>query len=102
MSILKRKNFKEEEEYRLVRTGDGWPNGAQTRATARGLVPYMSVRLDAKIIDHPMFHRNNVGLERIIIGPALSDQQRLAVDALLAEEHMRFTIDKSTIPYVTD
>ena len=100
IAALKNDHFREEEEYRLVWTHDGWPKGTQTRATARGLVPYIPVRLNAKIIDNRMFHPNNVGLERIIVGPALSEQQKLAVEALLASEHMRFTIDKSAIPYV--
>jgi Protein of unknown function (DUF2971) len=102
IAALKNEHFKEEEEVRLVWAGDGWPNGTRTREAARGLVPYVPVKLNAKIINHPKFHPNNVGFERIIIGPALSEQQKFAVDALLASEHMRFTIDKSTIPFVTD
>jgi hypothetical protein len=99
---LKNHHFREEEEYRLVRTATGWPNGVQTRETPRGLVPYISVKLNATIIDHPMFHPNNVGLERIVVGPGLPDQQKLGVEALLASQHMRVTINKSESPYLTD
>lgn len=67
--------------------------------TNRGLVPYFPVKLDAKIIENPMFHLRNFGMERII-GPALDVSQRAAVDALLASRHMRIEIVKSAIPYV--
>jgi hypothetical protein len=30
------------------------------------------------------------------------DEQKLAVGALLASQHMRFTIDKAAIPYVAE
>jgi Protein of unknown function (DUF2971) len=102
IAALKNEHFKEEQEYRVVRAGDDWPIDVMTRPSPRGLVPYVAVKLNAKIIDNRVFHANNVGLERVIVGPALPDEQKLAVDALLASQHMRFTIDKSAIPYVAD
>lgn len=100
ITALKSEHFKEEDEYRLVRVGDGWPVGICTRAAGQGLVPYKPVKLDAKIIEHPSFHRNNVGIESIVVGPALLDQQWHAVDALLASQHMRVQIAKSVIPFL--
>jgi hypothetical protein len=71
IAALKNKHFKEEKEYRIVRAGDDWPNDVMTRPSPRGLVPYVAVKLNAKKILHPMFHPNNMGLERVIVGPAL-------------------------------
>jgi hypothetical protein len=58
--------------------------------------------VDQTIINSPNFRRENVGFEHIIVGPALSDQQVFAVDALLASEHMNFLVEKSNVPYVAD
>jgi hypothetical protein len=102
IAALKNEHFKEEQEYRIVGTGDDWPKDVLTRPSPRGLVPYVAVKLDAKIIHNPAFDAKNVGLERVIVGPALPDEQKLAVDALLRSQHMRFIIDKSAIPYVAD
>ena len=102
IAALKNEHFAEEDEYRLVKVANGWPKGVRTRPTPRGLVPYISFKLDEKIIDHPSFHRNNLGFERIIVEPALTDEQKQAVDALLASAHMRISIEKSAIPYVAD
>jgi hypothetical protein len=98
--VLKNEHFKEEREYRLVKATHGWPSGICTRPTPRGLIPYLPVKLNAKVINNPRYHPRNCGFERIIVGPALDDQQRVAVDALLASQHMRFEITKSAIPYV--
>jgi hypothetical protein len=38
--------------------------------------------------------------DRLIVVPALANQQLAAVDALLASYHMRLTIQKSAIPYL--
>jgi hypothetical protein len=100
MAALKNKHFKAEREWRLVKATTGWPAGISTRAGRSGLVPYLPVKLDAKIIQNARFHPRNVGIERIIVGPGLSDQQRTAVDALLASQHMRLEIGKSDIPYI--
>ena len=97
---LKNKHFREEREWRLVKATDGWPPGICSRATPLGIIPYLPVRLDAKIINHPMFEPKNIGIERIVVGPALPDRQRKAVEALLASEHMRVEIVKSDIPYL--
>jgi hypothetical protein len=58
------------------------------------------MKLDAKLIDHGSFHPNNVGIQRIVVGPGLPKQQTIAVDALLASQHMRLEIHKSNIPYI--
>jgi hypothetical protein len=97
---LKNEHFKEEREYRLVKIAHGWPSGICTRPTLRGLVPYLPVKLDAKTINSPRFHPQNCGFDRIVVGPALNDHQKAAVDALLASQHMRIQIDKSEVPYV--
>jgi Protein of unknown function (DUF2971) len=100
IAALKNEHFKEEVEYRLVKVTDSWPLGINARPSRRGLIPYLPFRLDAKIIEHPLFHPNNIGIERIVVGPALEDQQLAAVDALLASQHMRLEIVKSTIPFL--
>ncbi len=41
-------------------------------------VPYLPVKLDAKLIDHVSFHPNNVGIQRIVVGPGLPKQQTTA------------------------
>jgi Protein of unknown function (DUF2971) len=99
IATLKDEHFKEEREYRLVRVTDGWLPEICTRATRSGLVPYLPVKLDFDI-KHPRLHPRNIGIERIIVGPGLSDQQKAAVDALLASQHMRLEIGKSGIPYI--
>ncbi len=99
IAAIKNEHFNEECEHRLVQTGHGWPRGICTRSTRSGLVPYLPMKLDAKLIDHAPFHSNNVGIQRIVVGPGLPKQQTIAVDALLASQHMRLEIQKSDIPY---
>jgi hypothetical protein len=100
IAAIKNEHFNEEREYRLVQAGHGWPLGICTRSTRSGLVPYLPMKLDAKLIDHVSFHPNNVGIQRIVVGPGLPKQQTIAVDALLASQHMRLEIQKSNIPYI--
>ena len=100
ITALKSEHFREEDEFRMVKAKLGWPAGIRTRATRQGLVPYQQVRLDARTINHPLLHPNNAGLESVVIGPALAAQQQAAVDALLASQHMRVKIIKSTIPFL--
>jgi len=100
IAAIKNEHFVEECEHRLVQANHGWPRGICTRSTRSGLIPYLPVRLDAKIIDHVSFHPKNVGIERIVVGPGLPDEQKIAVDALLASQHMRVEIQKSDVPYI--
>jgi hypothetical protein len=83
----------------LVKAKSDWEEGISTRVVQSGLVPYLPMKLDEKIIPHAS-HPRNVGIERIIVGPGLLDQQKVAVHALLASQHMRLEIEKSNIPYV--
>jgi hypothetical protein len=100
MARLKREDFKEEREWRLVRVTSGWKDIC-TRTARSGLVPYLPVKLNAKAMNHLSPEARNIGIERIIVGPALLDQQKTAVDALLASRHMRGPeIEKSRIPYI--
>lgn len=99
--ILKDQNFQEEREHRLVWVGLSWPPGLKTRATQSGIVPYRSCRLD-KVVVNITLHPNNFGIEEVIAGPALSAQQLAAVDALLAMQKMRTTVQKSVIPFIAD
>jgi hypothetical protein len=100
IAACKNEHFKEEQEWRLVKFSDEWPEGMCTRPTRSGLVPYVSVKLNAKEINNPPLHPNNVGIERIIVAPGLADHQKKAVNALTASQHMRFIIQKSDIPYI--
>jgi hypothetical protein len=100
ITALKSEHFKEEDEYRLVKIEEGWTLGIKTRVAPQGLVPYKPVKLDAMTINNPLLPPNNVGIECIIVGPALANQQLAAVDALLASHHMRLSIQKSDIPYL--
>ena len=89
ISVLKNEHFKEEREYRLVRTAHGWPKGIRTRPALQGLVPYLPVRLDQVLIANSRYHPQNCGLECITMGPALPERQKAALEALLASQHMR-------------
>lgn len=100
IAAIKNEHFNEEREYRLVQARHGWPPGICTRSTRSGLVPYLPMKLDAKLIDHTSFHPNNAGIQRIVVGPGLPKEQTIAVDALLASQHMRLEIQKSDIPYI--
>src|SRR5262249_2742758 len=77
VAIIACKNemFKEEQEYRLVKSHNGWPRGIQSRITARGLVPFLPVELNKKILDYAPFEPKNFGMERVILSPALPDWQ---------------------------
>ncbi len=101
MAVLKNKHFKEEREYRLIQVGRSWPKGICSRSTSNGLVPYLPVKLNRKIIDHPRYHPQNCGIARIVVGPGLRNSQLTALDALLASEHMRLEIGRSGIPYAS-
>jgi hypothetical protein len=74
----------------------------QVRPSSAGLVPYLPCQLDKFMIDNPVFPRNNFGIERIIVGPALREQQIFAVDALRAFHRMKLEVVKSAISYVSD
>ncbi len=100
IAACKNEHFKEEQEWRLVKFTDEWPEGIYTRPIRSGLVPYVSVKLNAKEINNPPLHPKNVGIERIIVAPGLADHQKKAVNALIASQHMRFIIQKSDIPYI--
>ena len=99
---FKDQHFSEESEYRLAYVGRSWPSGIRVRSSTVGLVPYLPCQFDKVIINNRIFHPQNLGLERIIVGPALKEQQVAAVDALLASHSMRFEIVKSAIPYAAD
>ncbi|MCI0601107.1 MAG: DUF2971 domain-containing protein [Beijerinckiaceae bacterium] len=99
---FKDQHFSEEHEYRLAYVGRHWPSGIQVRSGTVGLVPYLPCYFDKVIVNNPIFHPQNLGLERVIVGPALKEQQVYAADALLASHGMRFEIIKSSIPYVAD
>ena len=98
MAALKNETFYEEDEYRLVKACYNWPKHVQTRATAAGLVPYVPVRFDVKIINNKRFHPGNYGIEEVILKPRMPDQQCAALDALFASQSMRPFIRKSGIP----
>jgi hypothetical protein len=99
IAALKDKHFKEEKEWRLVKAKSDWEKGIFTRVVQSGLVPYLPMKLNKKIIRNAS-HPKNVGIERIIVGPGLLDQQKVAVHALLASQEMRLEIEKSRIPYL--
>lgn len=99
--VLKDKNFNEERESRLVWIGLGWPPELRTRFTGAGIVPYLSCKLDKVLINVPQ-HPNNIGIEEIIVGPALGRQQLAAVDALQHRNGMRTIVRKSVIPFIAD
>ena len=65
-------------------------------------MPYIPCHFDRVTTENLLLDQKNSGLEEIIIGPALRETQKLAVDALLASHHMRFEVRKSTIPYMAD
>jgi hypothetical protein len=100
--VLKNRHFREERESRLVWVGNSWPPGLKTRVSPAGLVPYRACQIDKVVISNAVLHPNNYGIEEIIVGPALRQQQTCAVEALLASHHMRLTIKRSAIPYVAD
>lgn len=100
LAALKDESFKEEDEYRLVQATVGWPGGIAVRAAPQGLVPYKAMRLDFKVINSPQFFAQNSGIESVVVGPGLREQQCLAVDALLASRRMRVHIGKSAIPFL--
>lgn len=100
--VLKNEHFREERESRLVWVGVSWPPGLKTRVSPAGFVPYRACQFDKVVINNAATHPNNWGIEEIIIGPALGQQQTCAVDALLASHRMRLTIKRSAIPYVAD
>lgn len=97
---LKDPHFSEEQESRLVWAGHSWPGRLQTRISPAGLIPYRALQFDQarSVLSHP----GNFGIEEIIVGPALGQQQVIAVEALLASQSMRLQIRRSTIPYVAD
>jgi hypothetical protein len=97
IAAVKNKHFAEEREWRVVKVAHSWPQGICTRLTQSGLVPYLPINLNPK---KNFLHHRNLGFERIVVGPGLSDQQITAVDALLASQHMRFEIAKSGIPFI--
>lgn len=99
---FKSAHFREELEYRLVYSGLQRPVGIQVRPSAIGLVPYLPCHFDKVRIKNPIFHPNNLGLEHIVVGPALDSQQTCAVDALLTCHRMRIRVTKSAIPYMAD
>jgi Protein of unknown function (DUF2971) len=99
---LKDRHFSEEQESRLVWAGHSWPMHLKTRISPAGLVPYEAFQLDLGALKNSVLHPQNVGIEEIIVGPALGEHQVRAVDALLASNHMRLTIKRSAIPYVAD
>jgi hypothetical protein len=99
---FKNEHFREECEYRLASIGQGWPTGVQVRPSSAGLVPYLPCQLDKVMINNRVFPPNNFGIERIIVGPALRDQQIFAVHALRAFHRMNFEVVKSVIAYVSD
>lgn len=103
LTTIKNRHFKEEEEVRLVCVTRGRPLKAKIRATNKGLVPYLPIRLDKKIVESPANNDlQNIGLQRIILGPSLHPRQRLAVEALLQVENMRAEVIESEIPYIAD
>jgi hypothetical protein len=99
---FKDEHFNEECEYRLAYIGPCWPAGVQVRPSSAGLVPYLPCQLDKVMISNRVFPRNNFGIEQIIVGPALREQQIFAVNALLAFHRMNPTVTKSAITYVSD
>jgi hypothetical protein len=99
---LKDRHFSEERESRLVWSGHSWPVRLRTRVSPAGLVPYQAFQLDLATARSALSHPNNFGIEEIIVGPALGQQQVIAVEALLASQSMRLAIHRSAIPYVAD
>ena len=97
MAALKNRHFAEEREWRVVKVVHSWPEKICVRLTQSGLVPYLPINLEAQ--KHHFQHKN-IGFERIVVGPGLSNDQITAVDALLASQHMRFEIAKSNIPFI--
>lgn len=97
---FKDRHFSEEQESRLVWAGHSWPVRLKTRISPAGLVPYQAFQFDLATTNSAVSHPNNFGIEEIIVGPALGEQQVIAVEALLASQSMRLTIRRSAIPYV--
>ncbi len=100
--IFKDKHFSEEREQRLVYIGESWPSAGKQRYSPSGIIPYLPCKFDQVKITSPIFAPQNLGLEKIIIGPAMKPNQRVAVDALLASHHMRFSVVDSDIPYTAN
>ncbi|WP_166298278.1 DUF2971 domain-containing protein [Bradyrhizobium sp. 2S1] len=99
---LKDRHFSEEKEFRLVWAGHSWPVRLKTRISSTGLIPYQAFQFDLATTKSALPHPNNFGVEEIIVGPALGQQQVIAVEALLASQSMRLAIRRSSIPYVAD
>ena len=96
---LKDASFAEERESRMIRFTSDWPGDLCFRQSAVGIVPYIKF-----VLGHTegafKTENNNLGFSEIIVGPALSERQRMAVNAVLASKNMRFNVRKSDIPYV--
>ena len=99
--VLKDKSFQEEREHRLLWIGLNWPAGLGTRVASAGIIPFQSCKLD-KVQVNITLPPQNIGIEEIIVGPALGDQQIAAIDALQAKNKMRTIIRKSAIPFIAD
>jgi hypothetical protein len=100
MACLKNSHFQEENEYRLIKATPNFGPKICTRTSGKGIIPYLPFELQAKGAKYPRSPQQNCGLECIVVGPGLHDEQGIAVDALLASQHMRFDIRKSKIPYI--
>jgi hypothetical protein len=99
---LKDRHFSEEKESRLIWAGHNWPVRLKTRISPAGLIPYQAFQFNLATAKGALTHPNNFGVEEIVVGPALGQQQVIAVEALLASQSMRLEIRRSAIPYVAD
>ena len=98
VTVLKNGHFREEAEVRLFAGGAADTDSIKVRATTKTLIPYVQMQLDRTA---PLLQpHHSLGIIEVIVGPAMSANQRFAAECLLQQHHIDARVHTSSIPYI--